>query len=112
MIGEDQEHSTIPKTKILVPNGTSTNEESDTNHQNSTQSNDTTKITTDQVEPTEENNGTVVDNQVCVYENEEQMGEENDEFIRITAAHQMLTEGKNELLFFSSPITNFCSTSI
>ncbi len=36
------------------------------------------------------------DNQLAVVQNdeEEQQEEEDDEFIRITAAHQMLTEGK------------------
>ncbi len=41
------------------------------------------------------------DNQLIPIENEEEReGVDDDEFIRITAAHQMLTEGKSTKIFF------------
>ena len=54
----------------------------------------------------DQNNG-VIDNEsqdkqlVVTQEQQQEGNNDDDEFIRITAAHQMLTEGKSEHLFFN-----------
>ncbi len=96
MINGDNDSSTTATANTSVPNGTSVKHTSEDHQEQSVQNNSTT---TDQVVSTDEE---ATQAMVAVPQNEdEQPEEEVDEFIRITAAHQMLTEGEKHSLSLS-----------